>query len=42
MKRDESKAAVRGRKVAGPAIYKNIAVFNEIRTTHSEKELGAD
>ena len=25
-KRDESKAAVRGRKVAGPAVYKNIAM----------------
>ena len=33
---DESKAAVRGRKVAGPAAYKNIAEFNEIRTAHSE------
>ena len=33
---DESKAAVRGRKVAGPAVYKNIAEFNKIRTAHSE------
>ena len=31
---DESKAAVRGRKVADPAVYKNIAEFNEIRTAH--------
>ena len=33
---DESKAAVRGRKVAGPAVYKNIAECNKIRTAHSE------
>ena len=35
-KRDESKAAVRGRKVTGLALLKNIAEFNEIRTLHSE------
>ena len=28
--------AVRWWKVAGPAVYKNIAEFNEIRTSHSE------
>ena len=32
----ESKAAVRGRKVTGPAVYKNIAEFNEICTAHRE------
>ena len=32
MKRDDSKAAVRGRKVGGPAVYKNVAEFNEICT----------
>ena len=30
------KAAVRGRKVAGPAVYKKIAELNEIHTPHSE------
>ena len=29
-KRDESKAAVTGRKVAGPAVHKTIAEFNKI------------
>ena len=43
MKHDESKAAVRGLKVAGPAVYKHIADFNEIHTVHSEgAALGAD
>ena len=35
------RTVVRGRKVAGPAVYKNIAEFNEIRTAYSGKT-GAD
>ena len=38
---DESKAAIRGRKVAGLAVHKHIAEFNEIPTVKGAA-LGAD
>ena len=39
VKCDETKAAVRGQKVVAPAVYKNIAELNEIRTAHGERGL---
>ena len=37
--RSVSRAAIRGRKVAGPAVYKNIAEVNKIRP--AQMQLGA-